>query len=202
MVIRLVILVWLVAAVAAGATGLLRFLPVPPPFIALALSFALLLLVRLSPGVRRAVHALGPGPLVGFHATRVAAGAYFLVMGARGVLPREFTTFAGWGDIVVGVAAVWIVLRCLPVTTTGRRVALLAWNVAGLIDILGVLANGLRLFLPNPAVAEPFMSLPLALLPTFVVPIVIVSHVMLFGFLRAERARQPRAGAPRGPAGT
>ena len=80
------------------------------------------------------------------------------------------------------MAAVWVLLRCLPVRTSGQRLGLLVWNVAGLLDILGVLGNAVRLFVADPAFVEPFTSLPLAILPTFVVPIVIVSHVLLFNW--------------------
>jgi hypothetical protein len=185
--VRLVLFIWLGVAAIAGATGMLRQMPVPPPAIAVGLTILALVVIRLSPAARNAVHQLGPGPLVLFHVVRVAAGAYFLVLGARGVLPREFTTFAGWGDIIVGVAAVWVLLRCLPVRTPWQRWAFYLWNVAGLLDILGVLGNGIRLFNETPSLFEPFTTLPLAILPTFVVPIVIVSHVLLFGWARASR---------------
>jgi hypothetical protein len=161
-------------------SGVLRHLPVPPPAIAVTLTIAVLLLLRLSRGARYAVHMLGPGPLVAFHFTRIAAGGYFLVMGARGVLPRGFTTPAGWGDIIVGVAAVWVLMRCIPVQKPWQRTAFLAWNIAGLLDILAVLINAIRFFAQDQTFVEPFMTLPLAILPTFVVPVVIVSHVMLF----------------------
>ena len=187
--VRLVVFIWLGAAVLVSATGALRLLPVPPPAIALALTIAALLVVRRSPAARAAVYRLGPGPLVVFHLTRIAAGAYFLVMGSRGALPREFTTPAGWGDIIVGVAAIWVLMRCLPVYSSWQRMAFMVWNVAGLLDILGVLGNGVRLYVNDPGFAEPFMSLPLAILPTFVVPIVIASHVLLFSWSRVEPRR-------------
>jgi hypothetical protein len=184
--IRLVVFIWLGLAVVVGATGVLARFPVPPPAIAVVLTIGALLLLRFSPGSRQAMRQLGPGPLVLFHVVRIAAGGYFLVLGARGVLPREFTSPAGWGDIVVGVAAVWVLLRCLPLRTPGQRLGLLVWNVAGLLDILGVLGNAVRLFVADPAFVAPFTSLPLAILPTFVVPIVIVSHVLLFGWHRLQ----------------
>jgi hypothetical protein len=180
-IVLLVLGVWLAAAVNLGASGALRSLPVPPPAIAVALTILLLLSLRLSPAVRRAVGSLGVAPLVLFHVTRIAAGAYFLVLYRRGVLPGEFAIAAGWGDIAVGVGAIAVFLFCLPLRTPARRAGLLVWNTLGLIDILGVLANGMRLFAGNPALGEPFTSLPLALLPTFVVPIVIVSHALLYG---------------------
>ena len=179
--VRLVVFIWLGVAFVVGATGALRQSPVPPPAIAVGLTIATLLIIRFAPRARAGVHRLGPGPLVLFHLVRVAAGAYFLLLGARDVLPREFTTPAGWGDIIVGVAAGWVLLRCLPVQTAWQRMAFLIWNVAGLLDILGVLGNGLRLFVRDPSFGQAFTALPLAILPTFVVPIVIVSHVLLFG---------------------
>ena len=184
--VRLVVFIWLGVALVVGATGVLRQSPIQPPGIAVALTIAALLVIRISPRARAGVQSVGPGPFVLFHLVRIAAGAYFLVLGARGVLPREFTMPAGWGDILVGIGALWVLMRCLPVRTAWQQVALLVWNVAGLLDILGVLGNAVRLYARNPSFVEPFMSLPLAILPTFVVPIVIVSHVLLFQWVRLK----------------
>jgi hypothetical protein len=172
-----------------GATGVLRRLTVPPPVIAVGLTILILLAIRFSRRVRDGAWALGPKALVAFHLTRIAAGAYFLILQSRGVLPGEFAIAAGWGDIAVGVAAIGVMVLCLPVRTRGQRVGLIVWNTAGLIDILGVLANGARIFASNPAIGVPFTALPLALLPTFVVPLVIVSHVLLFRWSLSGRPR-------------
>ena len=201
--VRLVVFVWLAVAVVVGATGALRRSPVPPPAIAVSLTIATLLVIRVSRRARTGVQQVGPGPFVLFHLVRIAAGAYFLVLGARGVLPREFTTPAGWGDILVGIGALWVLMRCLPAHTAWQRTALIVWNVAGLLDILGVLGNALRLYAKDPSFVEPFMSLPLALLPTFVVPIVIVTHVLLFSWVRlttsakATVVKKPDTTSPR-----
>jgi len=190
--VRLVVFIWLGVAVVVGVTGALRRSPVPPPAIAVSLTIATLLVIRVSRRARTGVQQVGPGPFVLFHLVRIAAGAYFLVLGARGVLPREFTTPAGWGDVLIGIGALWVLMRCLPVRTAWQRTALIVWNVAGLLDILGVLGNALRLYAKDPSFVEPFMSLPLALLPTFVVPVVIVSHVLLFSWvgLKADTAKR------------
>jgi hypothetical protein len=185
--VLLVVSVWLVAAAAVGASGVLGRLPLPPPAIAVGLTIVLLLLVRVSRQVRSAVFTLGPAPLVAVHLVRTAAGAYFLILYRRGILPGEFAIPAGWGDIAVGIAAAVVLWRCVPVRTSGQRVGLLVWNTAGLIDILGVLANGVRIFAGNSSVGVPFTVLPLALLPTFVVPVVIVAHVLLFGWSGGRR---------------
>jgi hypothetical protein len=133
------------------------------------------------------VRGLGPAPLVALHLVRIVAGAYFLLLYRRGVLPAEFALGAGWGDIVVGFGAIAVLAFCLPLRTAARHRALLAWNTLGLIDILLVLGNGARLFLADPAIAAAFTRLPLALLPLLVVPLVIASHVLLFQ--RAFRGR-------------
>lgn len=180
--VLLVLGLWLIAALAVGASGILADLPVPPPAIAVGLTILVLLALRASRSVRAGASGLGPAPLVAFHLVRIAAGAYFLILNDRGVLPGEFAIAAGWGDIAVGVAAVPVLFWCLPLRTRRQRMGLALWNAAGLVDILGVLGNGLRLFLVTPAIAQPFTSLPLALLPTFLVPLVIASHVLLFGW--------------------
>ena len=177
-----VLAAWLGAASIAATTGLLARAPIPPPAIAWLLTGAVLLALWLSPGARAQSRSLGPGPLVGFHLTRLLAGAYFLVLYRRGVLPADFALVAGWGDIAVGVGALLVLGFCIPVRTTTRRYSLLLWNAFGLADILLVLGNGIRLFLNDPGLAAPFTTFPLALLPTFVVPLVIVSHIVLFGW--------------------
>src|SRR5829696_9411769 len=97
---------WLVVALIVGATGALSGLPVPPPFIAVALTFLVLVLMRISRGVQAAARGLGARSLVAFHAIRLPIGACFLVLERRDVLPPAFANPAGWGDIVVGLAAV------------------------------------------------------------------------------------------------
>ena len=177
---RSALLIWLAIAVALGATQLLARSPVPPPAIAFALTAILLLTVWLSKAVAREVRGFGPRAMIAFHVVRVFAGFNFLILAGNGTLPREFAWAAGYGDIAVGVTALLVCWWCFPLRTTAQRRTILLWNAFGLVDILGVLANGMRLFVRDPALAEPFTYLPLALLPTFVVPLVIASHVLLF----------------------
>ena len=171
---------WLIVALLVGYSGTLSRLPVPPPFLAVGLTILLLLALRTSRGVQAAARQVSARSILVFHAIRLPIGAYFLVLENNGLLPAAFAIPAGWGDIVVGLTAIPVALWCCPVTTHGRRTVLLLWNVAGLLDILGVLGNGVRLFMGAPEFAAPFTVLPLSLLPTFIVPLVIVTHVLLF----------------------
>ena len=179
MSMTLVLVLWLLIATAVGYTGLLARSPLPPPAFALAMTAVLLVLWR-APAVRERVRRAGPRPLVILHLTRALAGAHFLYLHWHGDLPAEFARVAGWGDIVIAIGALGVLRFCLPVVTRGQELGLLAWNAAGLADILFVLSRGIRLFLTDPAIGDLFTELPLALLPTFVVPFVIASHVVLF----------------------
>ncbi len=103
------------------------------------------------------------------------------------MLPSEFTSPAGWGDIVVGVAAD---LGAAALLFRARRRASgwrfssgtspVCWTFSPSLATPFACSSRIRPFV------EPFMSLPLAILPTFVVPIVIVSHVLLFGWIPHE----------------
>jgi hypothetical protein len=182
--IRAVVLVWAAIAVVIGATGMLARSPVPPPAIAIALTVIVLLTVWASNTVAQQVRAIGARALIAFHVLRLFAGINFLVLAANGTLPRDFAWAAGYGDIAVGVTALLVCWWCFPLRTAAQQRALLLWNAFGLVDIVGVLGNGLRLFVRDPSLAEPFTRLPLATLPAFVVPIVIASHILLFAWRR------------------
>ena len=58
--------------------------------------------------------------------------------------------------------------------------AILAWNVVGVLDVLLMMAVMTRLARPDPLVQGGFTSLPLSLVPTFIIPVVIVSHLLIF----------------------
>lgn len=182
---------WLVSAAALGGMGALLRSPVPPPVIALALASVALALVSWSRGLRRAVSLLDANTLVGLHGVRLVVGVYFLVLWRAGVLPQEFAMFAGWGDIIVGGAAALLVAWSIARSTPISRRNLFIWNTAGLVDILAVLLNGMRIFTRDPGLLTAFGSLPLALLPLFVVPIVITTHILLFMRLRLPRGASP-----------
>jgi hypothetical protein len=125
--------------------------------------------------------------LVLFHLTRLFAGAYFLVLCARGQLPCGFARPAGWGDIVVAVLALAVVgAMCAEFA----KALLLIWNAIGLIDIVLVVFSALRFGLNDWKSMHALRELPLSLLPTFLVPLVIASHVLIF-------VRLARAGAIR-----
>lgn len=184
------LVVWLTAAVAVGAAELLFRLPVPPPVVILTLTAAVLLLLWRSAPARTWALSGGAAPLVALHLTRFV-GFAFLLLAARGELSPEWAVPAGWGDVLVAAGAALVLAFALPARTAGRRRALLAWNVLGLLDITLVVAGAARMVLADPAALAPMGRLPLSLLPTFLVPLIFVSHALIFVLLR--RAGEPAA---------
>ena len=184
--------VWLVVALALGASGRLQALQPPLPQLTLiALTVGALLATARVPAVRAWALSVDVRILVAFHLTRFV-GSYFLVLYARGELPYAFAVPGGWGDILVASLALLLLLSGPP-ETAGRLRAYVAWNVLGLLDILFVVATAARLGLAAPASMEALLRLPLSLLPTFLVPLIITSHVVLA--VRLARAGRAASGA-------
>ena len=181
----LTLIVWLVAALALGASGRLQELRPPvPQLVLVGLAAAVILGAVVGGNFRSWLFGLGYRQLVAFHLLRFV-GAYFLVLYARGELPFAFAVPGGWGDIAVAVWAPVLVLLVPRLEAPTGAVA--AWNAAGLRDILFTVATASRLAYANPDSMSPLLRLPLSLLPTFLVPLIIATHVIVFWRLWVER---------------
>lgn len=179
---------WLAVALVVGASGAMRAARPPMPQLLIALlTLGVVALYWTPTAFRRWVLAVDPRALVAIHITRFV-GFYFLYLYGRGELPYAFAVPGGIGDIVVATLAVIVCLWTRPDQGRGRGVAL-AWNVIGLIDILGVVATATRLGVADAASMGALLRLPLSLLPTFLVPIIIATHLILFARLRGRPAR-------------
>ncbi len=167
--------VWLLAALAISATGVLRALPGPGvQVVIVVVTVVMLLCVRRVTPLRRAVERVPSSVLVGIHLTRFV-GVLFLVMANWGRLPDEWARPAGIGDTIVASLA----LVLLASGAVRLRPWLVAWNVVGLVDILLVVASAVRMNIVQPGSLRELASLPLAMLPTFLVPLIIGTHVIM-----------------------
>jgi hypothetical protein len=149
---------------------------------------------RRSAGFRRALDYMPVSWLVGVNFIRVE-GVNFLLLQAAHRLPAPFAPLAGYGDIIVGLAALpvaaWLAAR-----GPAARPVVLVWNVLGLLDLID--AIGLAVISsPGPLhliSAEPGMALmgtlPWLLIPGFLVPLLAMTHLAVFA--RVVR-RQPAA---------
>lgn len=103
---------------------------------------------------------------------RVVYGSLLLAMGLAGGLPEDFYRSVAIGDIAVGLWAMWIATR--PNRVSDRH--LLAWNIAGLIDLLHVIPLAVIILRPF-VIANPDAP-TLNLLPLAGVPLFIALHIV------------------------
>ena len=182
----LALVVWFFAAYALGDSGRLTVLEPPAPqLVALGLTGLLLVNGTLLPGMRAWLAGLDLRRLVAVHLGRFV-GIYFLVLYGRGALPYDFAVTGGCGDVAIALGAVALLI--VP-GLIARRAVVLAWNLAGMIDIAFVMTTAARLGIADPYTMRPLLRLPLALLPTFFVPLVIATHVWIFVRLGSVRPR-------------
>jgi hypothetical protein len=177
--------VWLLIAIALGASGALeRVKPPAPQLIIIGLVIALLIAYAINARFREWLRELDLRALVALHLTRFV-GFYFLYLYQKGQLPRAFAIPAGWGDIFVATFALVLLVDW---SRVGRqRGALLLWNALGLLDILFVVADAANQALTDPASMAALLRLPLNLLVTFLVPLIIGSHLLVFARLRIKK---------------
>ena len=179
------LVVWFLAACAAGAWGVVSGLQPPLPQIMVAgLTVLFGLVLWIVPGYRRWSGTVPLKGLVALHVTRLMAGSAFLWEMKQGRLSPVFALPAGWGDIAVATGALVLLAAFSPGELSGRYWYGI-WNFLGLADILGVVVLAAKTALADPGMMRPLLELPLSLLPTFLVPVIIVSHVLLFLRLRA-----------------
>ena len=183
--IRLVVWLWLIAAVVAGHLELMARLPVPAfPAILAALAALVLLAYFKVRTLRGWIDSLDLRALVLLHLTRFV-GFYFLLLYRRGELPRAFAVPGGWGENLVAFLA--LLVAVLPLAASARRHAIAVWNTIGLIDLVAVVATAAQLGLQHPAQMRALTCLPLSLLPTFLVPLLLATHVIIFVRLSREK---------------
>ena len=180
----LVLITWLVAAIALGAMGAFHSASGALPTIQYGILLPILigiLLIWRSETVKSIVDAVPQEWLVGVQLYR-ALGVIFLILYAAGRLPGLFAWPAGVGDIAIGLLApvVGYAYARSPREAAGL---VRAWNIFGILDLVVALTTG---FMTAPSLLQPMevqpnselMSvLPMVLIPVYLVPLSIVLHV-------------------------
>ena len=172
-------IVWLLVAIALGASGhVATWRPPTPQLVLIGLTVALLAAFAVSSRFRRWLRGLDLRWLIALHLTRFV-GFYFLLLYYRDrALPWAFAVPGGWGDIVV--AALAGALLALGGDLSRRRGLVRLWNALGLVDILMVIVTATRIAFADPDSLNALLHLPLSLLVTFLVPLIIAGHVVVF----------------------
>ena len=203
---------WFCLILAAGATGAFAR-PIGPgiPGVGLGVLIPIVVLSLLVLGTARGrglVRRVPMTALVGLHIVRVLGITFVLLYSAKR-LPAPFAPVAGWGDILVGLLAIPLVLRMSRGAGELPKGAILLWNVLGVADLVTAVTLGatstpgpLQLFHGEPSAAI-MTNLPWVLIPCFLVPSFLFVHLCTFYRLRmlapaerSEKLRSVRVPAP------
>lgn len=188
---------WIGLAIALATTGIYSATATPVPVVGVMVALPLIVIggaALLSARVRGTLLALPVPLLLGLNALRILPGAFILLLASQGKLSGPFPQSAGWGDIIVGVIAIPLILAAAR-NFAGSRLALLGWNILGTLDLLEAVALGVLSAPGSPlqifggAVGSTAMwSLPWSNIPTLLVPFYFITHGIIFArLLQGER---------------
>lgn len=160
-------------------------------------------LLAFSPTWRRVVDAIPADALIAPQVYRAIGGVVFLPLYALGILPGYFALPAGWGDVAVGLLALFVAFALRRGMGGARPLALL-WNLFGFLDLVVAvgMATGKLVPLLAPALGTvapvaAMTSFPLVLIPTFAVPLGFILHIYsIRRTLREGRVQQVKSGQP------
>lgn len=185
--LKLILALWVLAALALGISGILTRHPVRvAQAIGTALTLAQILVLSFSRSFRARAMNWSLRNLTLFQSWRIIPGALFLYyFYALGRLPFSFAVIGGYGDILVGLIA--IPMAPLGAADRPRLLKiLLGFHIFGLADLLFVIRAGFMASLNDPNVMRPLTEMPLVLLPLILVPITLFAHFVAIAQLIAR----------------
>ena len=191
-----ILLGWLAAAIALGATGVYHVNTSAIPTIQYGILLPILvgvLLIWRSEATKRILDAVPQQWIVSVQLYR-ALGVVFLILYATDKLPGLFAWPAGVGDIAIGLFApvVGLAYARAPREAAGL---VAGWNVLGILDLIVAVTTG---FLTAPSLLQPIevqptselmTVLPMVLIPVYLVPLSIVLHLSSLAKLRRTAPR-------------
>jgi hypothetical protein len=187
-----VLVAWFFVAVWLGVRGALGGDGGPPIGIGLAIGLPLLAFAldrRLGGPLLGGLSQLDLPTLIALQTFRVG-GLFFLVAWWGGTLPSGFALPAGLGDLAIGIAAPFVA-AAVAARRPGARTLALVWNVAGLLDLVVAVTEGVTHTRSTFGVfagaipADALGRYPFSLIPTFFVPLAIMLHVSALRRLRS-----------------
>lgn len=189
---------WIGLAIALANTGIYASPAMPVPMVGVMLVVPLIAIgaaAWLSVPVREKLLALPTPLLVGLNSLRILPGGFMLLLAVQGRLAGPFPQDAGWGDIAVGLAAVPLAIAVAR-SFSENRVALLAWNILGTLDLVTAIALGVTSAPGSPlqifggSIGTTAMgSLPWSNIPTLLVPFYLIAHGIIFAQLARAKAK-------------
>ena len=129
-------------------------------------------------------------------------GFVFLPLAYFGLLPWLFAWPAGLGDVAIGIAAAFVVVRLARNANYATSAGLVRFHLFGLLDFAvaiataGLSAGAISAFAPLGVTSAPMDVWPLNLFPSFGVPIFIILHLAVLLKVRHLRRAARRTAEP------
>src|SRR5262249_4041866 len=130
--------------------------------------------------------------MIGLNAGRIVAVLFFLLE-AEHRLAGPFPFFAAWGDIITGVAALFV-MRLAAEDAWRHRIAIAAWNLFGTADLVNAIALGVMSAEGSPLQvihaapgSEAMQLAPWSFVPSVLVPFYLIMHAIMWAQLRKAR---------------
>jgi hypothetical protein len=180
---------WIGLAIALATTGIYAATATPVPVVGVMVGLPVIVVggaALISARVREAVLALPVPLLIGLNAMRIVPGGFMVLLALQGRLSGPFPQFAGWGDIIVGLAAIPLTVAAAS-NLGGNRGNLLAWNILGMLDLVTAVSLGVASAPGSPLQifgetigSNAMWSLPWSNIPTLLVPFYLITHGIIF----------------------
>ena len=133
--------------------------------------------------------------LIMLHSWRTL-GLGFILLYYVGELPALFSFFAGFGDAIVAIAAVFITYTMFTNKNGVAKKIIQRWNNFGLLDFvvavsLGVLSRtDAILFQSNGVSSDVLSQFPYVLVPAFIVQLFTLTHIIIYLQLKNKYQRE------------
>jgi hypothetical protein len=134
-------LLWLGYTSILALKGIVYLNTLPPKtimFTTLPLMLILFAIVANTPLFKKLLHAATLESLIAMHVFRIL-GVFFLLLYFYKLLDGPFGISAGLGDIITAIFAI-PVARAVAHKKRGSRIAVYAWNIFGMLDIINLMA--------------------------------------------------------------
>jgi hypothetical protein len=179
------VVAWAAVAAGLGASGWIAAPPPPVVGATIAATVAMTLALAATPAGRRSLAATGDRPLVLVHVVRFFGLLFLANAGMR--FPAAWAIPAGWADLLVAAAAVPVALYAVPAVTRRQRVALWAFTLAGLVDIVAAPGSAVYHAITRPGSMDAMGTFPLTLVWTVFVPLTLSAHLLMLGRLLSRK---------------
>jgi hypothetical protein len=122
---------WIGLAIALAGTGIYASTATPFPVVGVMVGLPLIAIgavALVSSRLRETLLALPMPLLIGLNILRIFPGGFMVLLALQGQLSGPFPQSAGWGDVIVGLTAIPVMLAAAR-NFAGNRGAVLAWNI-------------------------------------------------------------------------